>query len=280
MTEPTHEIVVTKTPGWVPGVAIASLVLALASLGWALSLQSRLTTAEKNITSATQADTGLAERIEDTNERMKAQGQALGQSMGLTQKQIEDRSAALVAAQHETDAATKKLATEQAATAKKVGDVASDVSSVKTDVGGVKTDVATTQADLAATKSQLTRVVGDQGIMSGLIATNHDELDQLRKLGERNYYEFTLQKGGGDKNVGTIKLALKKVDVKKNKFTLNVSSDDATVEKKDKNLDEPIQFYSGKTRALFEVVVNSIGKNTVSGYLSTPKNVPGPISIP
>jgi len=280
MTETNHETVVTKTPGWVPGVAIAGLVLALGSLGWALSLQSRLTTAEKNLTAATQADTGLAERIEDTNERMKAQGQALGQSMGLTQKQLEDRSAELVATQRAADAATRKLATEQAATAKKVGDVASDVSNVKTDVGGVKTDVATTQADLAATKSQLTRVVGDQGVMSGLIATNHDELDQLRKLGERNYYEFTLQKGGGDKNVGTIKLGLKKVDSKKNKFTLNVSSDDKTIEKKDRNLDEPIQFYSGKTPALFEVVVNNIGKNTVSGYLSTPKSAPGPISVP
>ena len=137
---------------------------------------------------------------------------------------------------------------------------------VKTDVGGVKTDVATAQADLAATKSQLTRVMGDAGVMSGLIATNHDELEELKHRGDRNYYEFTLKKGGPAQNVGTIKLELKKVDTKKSKYTLHVSSDDKNIEKKDKNLDEPVQFYSGKSPALFEIVVNNINKNQVTGY--------------
>jgi hypothetical protein len=80
--------------------------------------------------------------------------------------------------------------------------------------------------------------------------------------------------------VGTIKVQLKKVDVKRSKFTLSVSSDDKNIEKKDKNLDEPIQFYSGKTPALFEIVVNNVAKNTVTGYLSTPKSAPAPIAIP
>ena len=151
---------------------------------------------------------------------------------------------------------------------------------MKTDVGGVKNDVATTQADLAATKGQLTRVVGDQGVMSGLIATNHDELQELRRRGERNYYEFTLQKGNNGQVVGTVKLSLKKVDVKRSKYTMYVSADDKNIEKKDKNLDEPVQFYSGKSPALYEIVVNNISKNQVQGYLSTPKNAPGPISLP
>jgi hypothetical protein len=158
--------------------------------------------------------------------------------------------------------------------------VQSDVSSVKTDVGGVKTDVASTQADLAATKTQLTSVMGDAGVMSGLIATNHSELEELKHRGDRNYYEFTLHKGGQAENVGTIKLQLKKVDTKRSKFNLTVSSDDKNIEKKDKNLDEPIQFYSGKNPALFEIVVNNIAKNQVSGYLSTPKSAPAPISVP
>jgi hypothetical protein len=151
---------------------------------------------------------------------------------------------------------------------------------VKTDVGGVKTDVASTQADLAATKTQLTRVMGDAGVMSGLIATNHDELEELKHKGDRNYYEFTLQKGAPSQNVGTIKLQLKKVDVKRSRFTLDVSSDDKNIDKKDKNLDEPIQFYSGKSPALFEIVVNNIAKNQVTGYLSTPKSAPAPIAVP
>ena len=268
-----------KAPGWLAGVAIGGLVLALGALGWSFTLQNRLTETGKNLEAANSQNTALAERIEDTNERLKAQGQALGQSMGLTQKQIEDRSSELMAAQKSAAAATKQLAQEQATVAKQVGEVQSDVSAVKTDVGGVKTDVATTQADLANTKSQLTRVVGDQGVMSGLIATTHDELDQLRRMGERNYYEFTLTKGAAPQNVGTIKLQLKKIDTKRSKFTLDVSADDKTIEKKDKNLDEPIQFYSGKTPALFEVVVNNVSKNTVTGYLSTPKTAPAPIDV-
>jgi len=118
------------------------------------------------------------------------------------------------------------------------------------------------------------------GVMSGLIATNHDELMELKRRGERNYYEFTLQKGKQAQNVGTIKLTLKKVDQKRSKYTLNVDADDKVIEKKDKNLDEPVQFYSGKTPALYEIVVNNISKNTVAGYLSTPKNAPAPISVP
>lgn len=267
-----------KLPAWLVGVAVGGLLLALAALAWSLSLQNKLTQTHKDLDVANQQTLALQDRIEDTNERLKAQGQALGQSMGLTQKQLEDRSAELLASQKSAALATKQLAQQQAATEKKVGDVQTDVASVKTDVGGVKTDVANTQADLASTKTQLTRVVGDQGVMSGLIATNHDQLEELRRMGERNYYEFTLQKGKGAQNVGTIKLELKKVDQKRSKFTLNVSSDDKTIEKKDKNVNEPIQFYSGKSPALFEVVVNSVGKNTVSGYLSTPKSAPTPMT--
>jgi len=211
---------------------------------------------------------------------MKAQGQALAQSVGLTQKQLQDKSDELVATEQRNAAQTQRLAREQKATAQQVGAVQNDVTSVKTDVGGVKTDVASTKADLDATKTQLNRVMGDAGVMSGLIATNHTELEELKHKGDRNYYEFTLDKGAGAKNVGTIKIDLKKVDNKRSKFTLVVSSDDRSIEKKDRTLDEPIQFYSGKTPALFEIVVNNIGKKTVSGYLSTPKSAPEPMPAP
>jgi chromosome segregation ATPase len=281
MSELDDEYVVQqKPPMWLVGVSVAGLLIALVSLGWALGLQNHITVAEKNLDAANKQNAALAAQLEDTNERMNAQGQALGQSVGLTQKQLEDRSSQLVATQRAAAAATAKLAQEQAATEKQVGAVQSDVSTVKSDVGGVKTDVATTQADLAATKTQLTRVMGDAGVMSGLIATNHDELEELKHKGDRNYYEFTLNKGGQPQNVGTIKLQLKKVDMKKSKYTLGVNADDKSIEKKDKNLDEPVQFYSGKTPALFEIVVNNIGKNTVTGYLSTPKSAPGPIAVP
>ncbi|MFC6645088.1 hypothetical protein ACFQBQ_05670 [Granulicella cerasi] len=280
MNEVRETVVEQRTPGWLAPVAVLGLVLGLGALIFALVVQNKLTTTEQQVAEANKINASLQEKLEDTNARLKAQGQALGQSMGLTQKQLEDKSEQLLAAQKANSAVTQKLAHDQEQTAKEVGAVKTDVTAVKTDVGGVKNDVATTQADLANTKTQLTRVVGDQGVMSGLIATNHDELEELKRLNQRNYYEFTLQKGGPLQLVGTIKLQLKKVDAKKSKFTLNVSSDDKIIEKKDKNLDEPIQFYSGKSPMLYEIVVNSVGKNSVSGYLSTPKNAPTPMNVP
>ena len=274
------EYVEPKPPGWLIGLSVAALLLAMGGLLWSYGLQNHLTDTEAKLVAANQQNTTLSSKLEDTNERLKAQITALGQSVGLTQKQLDDKSDKLVAAQRSVQATTARLARDQAATAKQVGAVASDVSTVKTDVGGVKTDVASTQADLAATKTQLTRVMGDAGVMSGLIATNHDELEELKHKGDRNYYEFTLQKGTGPQNVGTIKLQLKKTDIKRSKFTLNVSSDDKNIEKKDKNLNEPVQFYSGKSPMLFELVVNSITKSSVTGYLSTPKNAPTPIALP
>jgi DNA repair exonuclease SbcCD ATPase subunit len=277
-------VVEHRAPNWLVGLTVLALLAALGALGWALGLQNHLTVAESKLNAATQQNASLAEKIEDTNERLRAQGEALGQTVGLTQKQLEERSAQLATAEKNVAVTTRNLQKQQAenqkAVQQQIGAVQTDVAGVKTDVGGVKNDVATTQADLASTKNQLTRVVGDQGVMSGLIATNHDELEELKRRGERNYYEFTLQRGGQGQVVGTVKLSLKKTDVKRSKYTMYVSADDKNIEKKDKNLDEPVQFYSGKSPALFEIVVNNISKNQVQGYLSTPKNVPGPVALP
>jgi chromosome segregation ATPase len=273
-------VATTGTPGWLIGVAVASLLLSLGALGWAYGLQNHLASTQTQLTAADQRNQALSQKIEETNDRMRAQGETLGQSVGMTQKQLEDKSSRLLAAQHQVVVSTTRLAKEQAATSKQVNEVQTDVSSVKTDVGGVKTDVASTQADLAQTKTQLNRVVGDAGVMSGLIATNHDELEMLKHRGDRNYYEFTLNKGQQPTLVSTIKLQLKKADQKRSKFTLNVNADDKTIEKKDRNLNEPIQFYSGKSPMLYEIVVNTENKNQVTGYLSTPKNAPQPISMP
>jgi chromosome segregation ATPase len=281
MSEFEKDVVVeAKPPVWLVAVAAVGLVAAVGGLGWSYNLQRHLMDAEGQLVGAQRANTALENRLQDTNARLRAQGTALGQSVGLTQRQLEDKSDELMASQKAAAAETARLQRQEKATEAQVGAVQNDVSTVKTDVGGVKTDVAATQADLADTKTQLTRVMGDAGVMSGLIATNHDQLEELKHKGDRNYYEFTLQKGAAAQNVGTIKLQLKNVDQKKSKYTLAVSSDDKNIEKKDKNLDEPVQFYSGKSPALFEIVVNSIGKNQVTGYLSTPKGSPAPIAVP
>jgi chromosome segregation ATPase len=253
-------------------VVAVSLLAALGGLVWCYSLQNHVGVAEKRLAAADQKNAELTQKLEATNARLRATSETLGQSVGMTQKQIEARTQSLLAAQK---AATAKLEEQQAAASKQIGAVSSEVSTVRTDVGGVKTDVAATRSDLEATKTQLTRVMGDAGVMSGLIAKNHDELEILKHKGDRNYYEFTLEKGAKPTLLSTVKLQLKKADQKHSRYTLNVSADDRNIEKKDKNLDEPVQFYTGKDPVLYELVVNSIEKNKVSGYLSTPKNVPG-----
>jgi len=254
-------------------VVVIALLAALGSLVWCYGLQNHLNVAQQKLAEADQRNADLAEKLDATNARLRATSETLGQSVGIAQKQIETRARSILAAQA---AATSRLEDEQAATKRQIGAVSNDVASVKTDVGGVKTTVATTRSDLEATKSQLNRVVGDAGVMSGLIATNHSELEILKHRGDRNYFEFTLKKGEKPLMLSTIKLQLKKVDMKHSRFTMNVSADDRNIEKKDKNLDEPVQFYTGKTPVLYELVVNDIEKNSVSGYLSTPKSVGQP----
>jgi chromosome segregation ATPase len=202
-------------------------------------------------------------------------------SLGLTQKQLDTRAQEITDREQRNEAKAQQLASAQKQTAQQVTAVSSAVSDVKTDVGGVKTDVAKTQSDLAAAVSQLTLMKGDLSSHASLIARNHDELDILKHKGDRNYYEFTLVKGE-KKPVGTVSMELKKADSKKSKFTMLVYSDDKQYEKKDRNLNEPLQFYSGKDPVLFEVVVNSIGgkNSSISGYLSTPKSAPAPAAAP
>lgn len=150
------------------------------------------------------------------------------------------------------------------ATSAKVGEVS-------TEVGTVKTEVAANKAELDKTISDLKRATGDLGVQSGLIATNAKELSALKALGERNYFEFNLAKSKKPQRVGDIMITLKKADQKKNRYTIELVADDKKVEKKDKSVNEPLQFYVSKARQPYEIVVNEVKKNLIAGYLSTPK---------
>jgi len=145
------------------------------------------------------------------------------------------------------------------------------IADVSTDVGGVKTQVSETQAELQKTIADLKSTRGDLGVQSGLIATNAQELAALRRLGERNYFEFKLGKAKQPQRVGDITLLLKKVDVKKHSYTVDVMADDKLTEKKDKNINEPVQFYTSKAKQPYELVINQVQKDMIVGYLSTPK---------
>jgi multidrug efflux pump subunit AcrA (membrane-fusion protein) len=262
-------------------VAMAAVAL-LASIGgliWSFTLSSRLAKSEAALVSAQTQNDKLASALDHTNAELRVETEELGKSVGLTQKQLESRAADL---QRRQDADAKRLEREQAAASQaatqQIGAVSSQVSSVQSDVGGVKTDVAATKTELKSAEAQMQSMKGDLGVQSGLIATNHDELEILKHKGDRNYYEFTLNKDKKPQPVSTVSLLLKKADPKKNRYTLVVVADDKQIEKKDKGTNEPVQFYTGKDNMLFELVVNNVDKNSVKGYISTPKNAPQPVT--
>ncbi len=214
-------------------------------------------------------------QIADLGKRMQSaedSDETLAHQLGMTKKELAQRATEL---QRQQKASESRLEEEQK---QQISQVNGAVNGVKTDVGGVKTDVASTKADLEATKAKLQSAVGDLGVQSGLIANTRGDLEVLKHKGDRNYYEFSLTKGAKPQPVSTVSLQLKKTDVKRGKFTLNVTADDKTIEKKDRNVSEPIQFYTGREHMLYELVIWTVDKNKVSGYLSTPKNAPVPVT--
>jgi hypothetical protein len=276
--------VLDDTPRSYSGALLAAIAVALlagiAGLIWSFSLSGRLTTQQTELDEANKANVKLAAELRETDAHLKVATEEMGNSMGLTQKQMDARAQEIVSREERDEANAKQLASAQKQTAQAVTAVSNDVSSVKSDVGGVKTDLGKTQSDLATTISQLTSMKGDMDGHSTLIARNHDELELLKHKGDRNYYEFTLTKGQ-KKPVGTVSLDLNKIDVKKNTYSLTVISDDKPVQKKDKGINEPLQFYSGKDSMLFEIVVNAVNsKKQVTGYLSVPKSAPVPPTVP
>jgi chromosome segregation ATPase len=223
----------------------------------------------------TQEQAASQQQIGDLTKRMQsaeADAETLAQQVGMTKKEMNSRAAALQRSQQE---AAARLAEQEK---KDIGAVTGEVGNVKTDVGGVKTDVAATKASLESTIAKLQSTIGDLGQQSGLIANTRADLDALKHKGDRQYYEFALVKGAKPQAYSTVALQLRKTDPKRGKYTLNVTADDKTIEKKDKNQSEPVQFYTGREHMLYELVVWSVDKNKITGYLSTPKNAPVPVT--
>lgn len=230
------------------------------------------------VTQLTDDSANSQKKIADLTKRMlsaEADEEALGDKIGVTKKEMAARAEEL---QRQQAAASARIAAQAEQEKKDVGAVAGEVGSVKTDVGGVKSDVAATKASLDATIAKLESTRGDLGVQSGLIANTRSDLEALKHKGDRQYYEFTLVKGAKPQAFSTVALQLKKTDPKKGKYTLTVNADDKAIEKKDKNQSEPVQFYTGRDHMLYELVVWTVDKNKVTGYLSTPKNAPIPIT--
>lgn len=250
-------------------ILLAVALLYIAGTSYFLySLNSRLDKLSKDLNASDGQIAELSKRVQNT----EADDETLAKQVGLTKRELAERAADLQRQQRAAEARITQQQKEQ------ITQVSGEVAGVKTDVGGVKTDVASAKADLEATKARLQSTIGDLGVQSGLIATTRGDLETLKHKGDRNYYEFTLTKGAKPQPVSTVSLQLKKTDQKRGKFTVNVSSDDKTIEKKDRNIAEPIQFYSGRDHMLYELVVWTVDKNKATGYLSTPKNAPSPVS--
>jgi seryl-tRNA synthetase len=248
-----------------------AVVYVAASLYFMYSLKTRLDALDQKQMALNDAQQQLVERLHSTSNEFK---QALTSEVGMTKQEMAKRAADLERQQKQASA---QLSSEQKQQGQQIAAVNSEVSGVKTELGGTKTEVQKTQADLAATNQKLEKTIGDLGVQSGLVAHNSSELEMLKHKGDRNYYDFTLQKGAKTP-VSTVSLQLKKVDPKKSRFTMNVIADDRTIEKKDRTVGEPLQFYTGRDRLLYEVVVFSATKNSITGYLATPKNAPTPVT--
>jgi len=226
----------------------------------------------EKVTSDLASSQAQVKELQNRMQTAEAEEETLAQQAGMTKKELAQRTAQLQAEQKAAAARLEKAQKES------ITAVTGDIAGVKTDVGGVKTDLGNTKADLEATKAKLSTAVGDLTGQSTLIAATRSDLELLKHRGDRNYYEFTLLKGAKPQPVSTVSLQLKKADTKRGKFTLNVTSDDKTIEKKDRNVAEPIQFYSGREHLLFELVIWTVDKDKATGYLSTPKGAPVPVT--
>ena len=264
MSEFQESATTNGTPRWV-GLAVAVLAgISLLGLGVGLSALNQAKNIEQSTqASVRQANDALSQRLakaDEINQQLQSDVKVVTDKLNVTH-------ADLVAARKQNKNAT--VAVDQ-----KVNNLATSVKAElankanNDDVNKLNGDVTGVKSDLDATKNSIQMARSEMGT---LIARNHDEIDQLRRMGQRDYFEFTVQRKGGATKVGSIQIELKDTNTKKNRYTINVLADDNSFEKKDRSVNEPIFFYTGGTRAAIELVVNKVTKSTATGYLSVPK---------
>jgi hypothetical protein len=252
------------TPRWV-GLAVAALGgVSLLSLGVGWSALSHANSIEQaTAASVKQANDALSQRLakeDEINQALQSDLKVVTSKLNLTQGELiaarKQNKTATAAVDQKVDGLATSMKAELANKAS-----TDDVNKLNGDVSGVKSDLDATKNNLQMARSE----------MGTLIARNHDEIDQLRRMGQRDYYEFTVTRKGGAQRVGSIQIQLKDTNTKKNQYTINVLADDNNFEKKNRSVNEPIFFYTGGSRAAIELVVNKVTKTTATGYLSVPK---------
>lgn len=260
------------TPSSGPGkwlVVMVFVLLALALVNLYLIFNARQ---HFNDTASKQSDelNLLTRRLDSSDERyaqLKGQFQVTTEKLGLTQKELSRARTLAAGIQQEQQKAVQQLndAIAKKASAEEVNKVQADATAK---IAGVSSDLAGTKADLEATKNALT---GAKGELSGAIARTHDELVELAHRTDRDYFEFNVSGKKGEQKVGTVTIQLVKTDVKRNTYAVNLVFDDKSHPHKDRTTNEPLFFYAQGASSSLELVVNKLGKNSMSGYLSTPK---------
>ena len=255
----------TGTPRWV-GIAVAVLAgISLVSLGIGWSALSHANSVQQTTqTSVKQANDALAQKLareDEINQQLQSDLKVVTDKLNVTQSDLlkarKQNKQTAVSVDKKLAGLQESVNTQLAAKAS-----ADDFNRLNTDVTGVKSDLDATKNSIQMARSE----------MGTLIARNHDEIDQLRRMGTRDYFEFTVTRKAGTQKVGSVQVELKNTNAKKNRFTINVLADDKTFEKKDRSVNEPIFFYTGGSHAALELVINKVTKSTASGYLSVPKS--------
>lgn len=260
------------TPRWV----IIAFIVVLGLFGYVVyALQQQKKDSAQAVDAAVKRSAALSSELDKTNsaiDDLKTQLQVTQQKLGLTEDELASARSMAVSVRKDE----KKQQAANDVLRQQIGQVQQQTTTqfgqVSDELNGTKTDVAATRKDLDDTKAKLTTAVGDLGVQSGLIARNHEEVEELKRLNERNIFEFKLSKEKLPQHVGPIQLILRKINAKRLTFTLSILADDRSVERKDKTVEEPIQFYTRGSHALNEIVIYDVQKNSISGYLSTPKS--------
>jgi DNA repair exonuclease SbcCD ATPase subunit len=218
----------------------------------------------------------LANELEQTNQRLaqlSGQQQVTSQRLGLTQDELARARTLAQQIQREQQDVQSRAVQLGAQIGQVRQESETRFGQVTTDLTGAKTDIAATRRELEETKARLTTAIGDLGVQSGLIAHTRDDLEALKRLGDRNIFDFNLVKTRQPQRVGPVQIRLTNADTRRFRYTIQLVADDKTIEKKDRTISEPVQFYVRASRTPYEIVVMEVTKDRIAGYLSTPKEM-------
>jgi len=258
-------------PGWVIAAVAVLGVVALVGLVMAHNASTQTTEVQQSFDTkvkAMQTDfTGQIAQLQQHQAQVDTTNAGLQSDLTVVTKRLRLTQSDLKKARDEAEAIRtedqQKIAEVDANAKTELATKAStdDVKGVDGKVDGVRTDLSGTQNDLKMARSEL----------GTLIARNHEDVEQLRRLGERDYIEFTIDAKNKPQKVGSFVVELRGTNPTKKRYNVALVVDDSRIEKKNLPVNEPIFFHQGNDRRPLELVVNTVAKDKVTGYISVPK---------